>query len=105
MTGLTRRAAPLTLEELRGHRVEIEEISARHGVTNIRVFGSVARGEADVQSDLDLLVDVLPGHGLLALSAFAGEVEERLHVIIQVAKVNALKPRIRERVIVEAVPV
>jgi len=48
---------------------------------------------------------VLPGHGLLALSAFAGEVEERLHVAIQVATVSGLKPRIRERVIAEAVPV
>lgn len=51
------------------------EITQRYGVQNIRVFGSVARRESDQSSDLNLLVDVLPGHGLLAVSAFAGEVE------------------------------
>lgn len=104
MTELHRRS-PVTLEEVRNHRAEIVEIAERHGVQNIRIFGSVVRGEADEASDLDLLVDVLPGHGLLALSAFAGEVEARLNVVIQVATVNGLKPRIRERVIAEAVPV
>lgn len=103
---MTRRTGTvLTLDEVQRHRAELAEIGVRHGVQNIRVFGSVARGEANEASDLDLLVDVLPGHGLLALSAFAGEVEERLHVMIQVATVNGLKPRIRDRVIAEAVPV
>lgn len=101
----SRAGAVLTLDEVRRHRTELAEIGVRHGVQNIRVFGSVARGEADEASDLDLLVDVIPGRGLLALSAFAGEVEERLHVVIQVATVNGLKPRIRDRVIAEAVPV
>lgn len=95
--------ARVTLDDVRRRRVELEEIGQRYGVLNIRVFGSVARGEADEDSDLDLLVDVLPGRGLLAVSAFAGEVEDRLHVTTQVATVNGLKPRIRERVINEAV--
>lgn len=103
MTELHRRS-PVTLEDVRSHRAVIVEIAERYGVQNIQVFGSVARGAADESSDLDLLVDVLPGRGLLALSAFAGEVEERLHLVIQVATVNGLKPRIRERVIAEAVP-
>jgi predicted nucleotidyltransferase len=104
MTEVHRRS-PVTLMDVRNHRAEITEIAQRYGVQNIRVFGSVARGESDQNSDLDLLVDVLPGHGLLAVSAFAGEVEERLQVPTQVATVSGLKPRIRERVIAEAVPI
>ncbi len=60
------RTLALTLDAVTAHRAALEEIGKRYGVRNIRVFGSVARGEADTASDLDLLVDVLPGHGLLA---------------------------------------
>ena len=95
----------LTLAEVRRHAEEIHRIGARYGVYNIRVFGSVARGQADESSDLDLLVDVNQGSGLLSLSAFAMAVEDRLHVSTQVATVSGLKPRIRERVVLEAVPV
>ncbi len=104
MTGRHRRS-PVTLADGRKHRAEITEIAQRHGVQNIRVLGSVARGESDQNSDLDLLVDVLSGRGLLAVSAFAGAVEERLRVATQVATVIGLKPRIREPVIAEAVPI
>lgn len=96
---------PVTLDEVKAHSAELEAIARRHGVHNIRVFGSVARGEADGSSDLDLLVDVAPGYGLLALSAFATEVEETLDVLTQVVTVNGLKPRIRARVGAEAVPI
>ena len=92
------------IDEVRRHRAELAAIGKRYGVENIRVFGSVARGEADDSSDLDLLVDVLPGRGLLALSGFAGEVDDVLQVFTQVATVNGLRPRIRARVLAEAVP-
>jgi uncharacterized protein len=52
----------VTLDELRAHREEIVQLGERFGVRNIRVFGSVARGEARGDSDLDLLVDVDRGH-------------------------------------------
>lgn len=71
---------------------------------DIRVFGSVARGRAGPTS-LDLLVDVLPKFGLLALSAFAAEVEEQLAVATQVATVNGLEPRLRGSITAESVPV
>ncbi|MFZ5851984.1 MAG: nucleotidyltransferase family protein [Actinomycetota bacterium] len=76
----------------------------RHGLTNIRVFGSVARGEADERSDLDLLVDPGPNASLFTLTAFALDVETVLHVFTQVATPNGLKSRIKERVLAEAVP-
>jgi predicted nucleotidyltransferase len=93
-----------TLADVQRRREAIVESGRRNGVTNVRVFGSVARGDASGASDLDLLVDVEPGHGLLALSAFAVEVEDLLHVPVQVATVNGLKARIRQRVLAEAVP-
>jgi predicted nucleotidyltransferase len=104
--GLVRHDArgAVTLDDVRRHCAELAAIGERYGVENIRVFGSVARGEADESSDLDLLVDVLPGLGLLAMSALAGESGDPLRVFTRVATVNGLRPRIRARVLAEAVP-
>src|SRR5512135_1706 len=57
----------VSLAELRARAGELATIGARHGVGNLRVFGSVARAEADEDSDVDLLVDLEPGYGLIAL--------------------------------------
>lgn len=95
----------ITLVEVRSRAAQLHAIAARHGATNVRVFGSVARGTADDRSDLDLLVDAQPGTGLFALSEFAAEVEDLLGVPTQVTTVAGLKPRIRDRVQAEAVPV
>ncbi|MER6994002.1 nucleotidyltransferase domain-containing protein [Saccharopolyspora hirsuta] len=95
----------ITLDEVRAHRDEIYRIAEKYGVSNVRVFGSVARGEADDDSDLDLLIDVARGHGFLAMSGFALDVEELLNVFTQVATPNGLKERIRDEVLTEAVPV
>ena len=80
-------------------------IGDRHGVNNVRVFGSVARGDASDGSDLDLLVDVAAGRSLWDLTDFALDVEELLGVFTQVVTVSGLKARIRDRVLAEAVPV
>ena len=93
----------VTMEELREHRDEILAIGERYGVSNIRVFGSVARGEADDQSDLDLLVDAAPETGLFGLAGFAIAVQDLVQVFTQVATVPGLKQRIRDRVLAEAV--
>jgi predicted nucleotidyltransferase len=94
----------LTIEDLRGRRHEIVAIGQRYGVSNIRIFGSVARGEADELSDLDLLIDVAPGHGYFDMTGFALDVEQLMDVFTQVATPNGLKKRIRARVLAEAVP-
>lgn len=92
------------LERLQRRRGQILELAERRGIRNIRIFGSVARGEADDRSDLDLLVDVAPGRGLFALGGFAEELAALLGTRVDVATVPELKPRIRERVLAEAVP-
>ncbi|MDQ3151519.1 MAG: nucleotidyltransferase family protein [Actinomycetota bacterium] len=94
----------VTVEELRAHRDEIAAIGRRHGVSDIRIFGSVARGEADERSDLDLLIDVAPGHGYFDMAGFALDIEQRMGVFTQVATPNGLKPRMQTRIIAEAVP-
>ncbi len=90
---------------LRTRREEILRIAARHGARNVRVFGSLARGEADAQSDLDFLVELEPGRSLLDLGGLQYELESLLGCRVDVVTERGLKPRIRERVIREAVPV
>jgi predicted nucleotidyltransferase len=93
----------VTLDELHAHREEIVRLGERFGVRNIRVFGSVARGEARADSDLDLLVDVDRGHGYIDMAGFALGVEDQLGVFTQVATSRGLKLRIRDRILREAV--
>lgn len=93
----------VTLGEVRSRREAIVRLGERFGIRNIRVFGSVARGEATADSDLDLLVDVDRGHGYLDMAGFALGVEDELGVFTQVATPAGLKLRIRDRVLREAV--
>jgi predicted nucleotidyltransferase len=53
----------MTLDELRKYKPQIEQIAAKYGITNIRVFGSTVRGDARVDSDVDLLADLSLSHG------------------------------------------
>lgn len=91
-------------ELLKARREEILRIAARHGARNLRVFGSVARGEADEQSDIDLLVEMEPGRSLLDHAALWLELQELLGRKVDVVSERGIKPRIRDRVLAEAVP-
>jgi hypothetical protein len=83
---------------------DIRRIAARHGVTDVRLFGSRARGEANHESDVDLLVRMEPGRSLLDLGGFQHDVESLLGVPVDVVTEAGLKRRIRDRVVREAVP-
>jgi len=85
-------------------RPEILKIAARHGAYNLRLFGSVARGEADEASDVDLLVELEPDRSLLDLGGFLSDLEDLLQCKVDVVTERGLKNRIRERVLQEAVP-
>ena len=93
-----------TLGVLQEKRREILALSARHGAYNIRVFGSVARREADAQSDVDLLVDMEPGRSLFDMGALLVELEQVLGCSVDIVTEKGLKERIRQRVLEEAVP-
>jgi len=82
-------------------RARICEIAARHGVHNVRIFGSVARGEAE--SDLDLLIDLEPDRSLLDIVALKSELEALLGIPVDVAEPVSLHRYIRDRVTAEAV--
>lgn len=95
----------MTLHELRTtKREEILRVAARRGARNIRVFGSVARGESDAHSDIDFLVDMEPDRSLFDLSGLLIDLEEVLEIEVDVVTERGLRPRIRERVLREAVP-
>ncbi len=87
---------------LKEHREAILRLAARHGASNVRVFGSVARGEAGPGSDLDLLVSLAPGRGLLDHVALWQDLEDLLHCKVDVVSEKALHWYIRERVLEEA---
>lgn len=79
------------------------KIAAKHGARNVRVFGSVARGEADEKSDIDFLVELEPGRSLLDHAALLVELEELLGHRVDVVTGRGLPPRVRDRVLREAV--
>ncbi len=90
---------------LREKRAEILRVASRHGAREVRVFGSVARGEADRESDIDFLVELETGRSLLDLGGLQMELESLLGRRVDVVTERGLKARIRERVLREAVPV
>lgn len=97
-------AGPESLSALRARRRDIERIAAEHGVVDVRVFGSVARGEARPDSDIDLLVEMAPGRSLLDMGAFLVDMELLLGRAVDVITAAGLRSRIRERVLREALP-
>jgi uncharacterized protein len=93
-----------TAQQLRRDRRRLLEVARKIGVRKVRVFGSLARGEARSPSDVDLLVDLEPGRTLLDLAAFRREAEAILGTPVDVATPDMLKERIRSEVLGEALP-
>ena len=90
-------------ELLQTKRDEILRIAAQYGAYNVRIFGSVARGEADEQSDIDLLVNMEPGRSLFDLGGLLADLEDLLGCNVDVVTEKGLRDRIRERVLKEAI--
>lgn len=90
-------------ELLREKRDDILRIAAQHGATHVRVFGSVARGEAGPESDIDLLVEFDPGRSLLDHSRLVMDLQDLLGCKVDVVTPDGLHWAIRDRVLVEAV--
>ena len=85
-------------------RTAILETARRHGARNVRIFGSVTRGDDDEKSDLDFLVEMEPGRSLLDHAALLLDMEKLLGHKMDVLSENGIKARMRERVLREARP-
>jgi len=94
----------MTLRDfIKMHRDEIIKVAMQHGTCNIRVFVSAVRGEADEKSDVDFLVDLESGRSLLDLGGLLMDLRDVLGRDVDVVTERGLNPRIRDRVLREAV--
>lgn len=93
----------MTKQELiKAKREEILRIAAKYGARDVRVFGSVVRGESGPESDVDFLVELEKGRSLMDHAGLLLELEKLLGCRVDVATYRGLRPRIRERVLKEA---
>lgn len=88
---------------LRARREEILTCAAEHGARDVRVFGSMARGEPDAASDVDLLVRMEPGRNLLDLVGLWQELEDLLGTHVDVISEGGVSPHLRERIYADAI--
>ena len=93
----------MDINELKKKRDEILRIAEKHGASNIRVFGSIARGDADEISDVDFLVEMEPGRSLFDLGGLLMDLQELLGCNVDVVTEKGLKERIKDKVLKEAV--
>jgi len=89
---------------LSNKRKEILSIAQKHGAYNVRIFGSVARNQAQSCSDVDILVDMEEDRSLLDLGGLLMDLRDLLGCNVDVVTENGLRPRIRDKVLREAVP-
>jgi len=92
------------LNDIRGRRKEILRIAARHGAHNVRLFGSVVRGDAAADSDVDFLVRLDDDRSLMDHIALIRELEDLIGRRVDVVAEDALHRVIRARVLAEGVP-
>lgn len=92
-----------TLEELKRRREQIIAIAARHGAKNVRVFGSVARGESGPDSDVDIVVEFEPGRSLLDHGGLLMDLQDALGCKVDVISARGMRNRLRSRVEAEAI--
>ncbi|MDO5696954.1 MAG: nucleotidyltransferase family protein [Dermatophilus congolensis] len=106
MTAVTSASLAIR-EEMMAHRLVLGEILRRYGATNVRLFGSVARGDANEDSDLDLIVDLDPGGGnaLLRVSGIAEALSQLLGRRVDVVTPSLLRDEVSATVLADAVAV
>lgn len=88
---------------VQAHHVEVQAVLSRYGLGNARVFGSVARGDEGTDSDVDLLVDVPQGVGLMTLGRCQAELERILGAPVDLVPAGDLKPGVAAEILAEAV--
>jgi predicted nucleotidyltransferase len=93
-----------TDELLKKHRAKILEAAARHGASNVRIFGSAAKAEDTIDSDFDLLVDLEPDRSLFDLGGLLMDLQKLLRRKVDVVTENGLHWYIKNKVLQEARP-
>lgn len=94
-----------SINDIRNRLEEVNAICTKHGASNLRIFGSTARGDETPQSDVDFLVDFERGRGVLQLMALEMELEQLLGAKVEVLTVGGLSPFLKDRILTEAIPV
>ena len=94
----------VTLEQLRARREELIALTSRHKAENIRIFGSVARGDANENSDVDILVHFREGASLFDLIHLIDDTSSLIHTKVDVVSDGGLSPYLARRILSEAVP-
>jgi predicted nucleotidyltransferase len=92
------------LEALRAKQSEIQAIAAKHGAGNLRVFGSVARGDTRPDSDIDLLIDIVGPTTPWFPGSLLAELEKTLGRRVDIVITRSLSPLLREEVLRDAIP-
>ena len=103
MPALQEKATMNLSQLLQQKRRQVLEIAHQHGASNVRIFGSVARGETTETSDLDLLIEMAPERTLLDVIAIKQDLEELLGCKVDVVTEAAISPYLRDKVLHEAV--
>ncbi len=85
-------------------RDDILRIATQYGASNVRIFGSAARGEAGPKSDVDVLIRLEPGRSLLDIVAIKQELEALLDCQVDVLTESSISPYLREQILTEAIP-
>lgn len=93
----------ISLDEIKENNIKLMEIAKRYRASNLRAFGSVARGESTQESDIDLLVSFSPGATLLDQVGLTEELSELFHCPVDVVSDKALNRHIAEKVLNEAI--
>jgi predicted nucleotidyltransferase len=94
----------ITLEQLRARRAELIALADRHKAENVRIFGSVARGEAGEDSDVDILVHFREGASLFDLVHLIDDTSALIEAKVDVVSDGGLSPYLEKRILSEAVP-
>ncbi len=94
-----------TAQLVKAKREEIQRIAAKHGARNVRIFGSVARGDARPESDVDFLIEAGPVTSSWFPAGLVLELEELLGRPVEVVTEQGLDPLLRDRVLREAIPI
>lgn len=92
-----------TLETLKQNRQRILEIAQQYGARNVRIFGSIARGDAGPQSDVDFLISLEPGRSALDLGGLLMDLQDLLGCKVDIVTERGLNKHLKDQVLKEAV--